>query len=134
MIEGAVGGYCSAIPCAISAGETVLTHMKCVTRKAYSNKTKKNRWKNQSTNYNKLTQTPRTTLLKCVVRNRHKMQYILFRRAWIVYLFSVRVTGKPIRPTPLYSLYPCYTYCCPLPSLIILSLHFLPLKRLTHWT
>lgn len=72
------GGYRSAILRIISAGETDLTQMKRVTKKGYGNKTRKTDGKKQSTNYNKPTQTPHTTLLKYVVRKRHKMHKICF--------------------------------------------------------
>lgn len=50
---------------------------------------KKNRWKNQSTNSNKLTQTPhKHWLFECVVRKTYKIQFFFFLKN------TVKVTGK----------------------------------------
>lgn len=83
---------------------------------------KKNRWKKQSNNANKPTKHHTNSLIMCREKET-KDAFFFLETAWIVYLFSVKVTGNPKLPTPLSSLHPCYTYRCPLPSLIILSLH-----------
>ena len=64
-------GYPSAIPRVISAGETDLTQMKRVTRKGYGDETRKTDGKTNSPT----TTNQHTTLFKCVMRGRHKMQW-----------------------------------------------------------
>lgn len=114
-------GYHSASPHVISAGETDLTQMKCVTRRGFGNKTRQTVGKTNQNTTDTHTQTP--ALPHSVLWGSNTRSGIFLETAWVDYLFSVKITGNLKLPTPLSSLHPCCTYRCPRPSLIILFLH-----------